>query len=87
MKALAEREKKQPRMKELCLSMTSVTGKGAQYLQYLKNLEYIDITKCDNLEYDDVFVIVTNATKIKHFFCGMQDKYDDRYKACNLILT
>ena len=78
MEELAWREKKKPRMKELCISMTSITGKGLRYLQYAKNLEFIDITKCANLEYEDVFIIVTNTPKIKHFLCGMQDKYDDR---------
>ena len=82
-KALAQQEKKAPQMEFLCLSMTGVTGKGTSHLQHLKNLVYLDITKSVNIGFDDVWAIVTNATKIQHFFCAMHDHFDDRYDKIN----
>ena len=77
-KALAMKEMKSPCMEELHMSMSGVTGKGTQYLASFANLIHIDITKCSKLNYDDIIVIVSHCTKIKHFMSGMSSSFDDR---------
>lgn len=78
LKVLAEREKQNPTMTDLILSMTGVSRDCSIYLQHFTSLTQLSLTHIKGISHKEMFIIVSNATRIEQLMLGMIKSVDDK---------